>query len=50
MGSYIPADTRETDAMLDAVGVASFDELYRQVPPEARIDHLDIAQIGRAHV
>ncbi|RVU96954.1 aminomethyl-transferring glycine dehydrogenase subunit GcvPA [Coriobacteriales bacterium OH1046] len=43
MGSYIPADTRETDAMLDAVGVASFDELYRQVPPEARIDHLDIA-------
>lgn len=43
MGSYIPADTRETDAMLDTVGVASLDGLYRQVPPEVRLDYLDIA-------
>ena len=42
MGSYIPASAQETSELLDAVGIASLDDLYRQVPPEARIDKLDL--------
>ena len=42
MGSYIPATAEETARMLDACGLASADELFSLVPPEARIDALDI--------
>ena len=42
MGSFIPADARETGEMLAAVGVSAIEDLYRQIPPEARLDHLDI--------
>ncbi|MBQ3267138.1 MAG: glycine dehydrogenase, partial [Atopobiaceae bacterium] len=43
MGSFIPVDARETDAMLGVLGLDSLDGLYGQVPPEVLIDHLDIA-------
>ena len=43
MGSFIPVDARETDAMLEVLGLDSLDGLYGQVPPEVLIDHLDIA-------
>ena len=43
MGSYIPVDARETEAMLEVLGLDSLDGLYGQVPPEVLIDRLDIA-------
>jgi glycine dehydrogenase subunit 1 len=36
--SYIPNTAADQQAMLEAVGVASFDELFAMVPPELRLD------------
>ena len=41
MGSYQPSTQAERQAMLEAIGCQSVDDLYAQVPPEMRLDHLD---------
>ena len=38
MGSYIPSTPAEREEMLKAVGVASYKELYRDVPAEMYLD------------
>ena len=42
MGSYQPSTQEERQAMLEAIGCQSMDDLYAQVPPEMRLDHLDL--------
>ena len=42
MGSYQPSTQAERQAMLEAIGCQSVDDLYAQVPPEMRLDHLDL--------
>lgn len=42
MGSYQPSTREERQAMLEAIGCQSVDDLYAQVPPEMRLDHLDL--------
>ncbi len=45
MGSYIPSTPAEREEMLKAVGVASYKELYRDVPAEMYLDRaLDIPE------
>ncbi|MCH8921499.1 MAG: glycine dehydrogenase, partial [Chloroflexi bacterium] len=39
---YIPNTDEDRRAMLDAVGVATADELFADIPPELRIDGLDL--------
>ncbi|MFB3093528.1 MAG: glycine dehydrogenase, partial [Dehalococcoidia bacterium] len=39
---YIPNTDEDRRAMLDAVGVATVDELFTDIPPELRIDGLDL--------
>ena len=36
---YIPNTTDDQQAMLEAIGVASLEELFTDVPPELRLDH-----------
>ena len=42
MGSYIPSTAAERQAMLEAVGCRSMDDLFVQVPPEIKVDRLDL--------
>ena len=42
MGSYQPSTQAERQAMLEAIGCQSVDDLYAQVPSEMRLDHLDL--------
>ena len=42
MGSYLPSTQAERQAMLEAIGCQSVEELYAQVPPEMRVDRLDL--------
>ena len=42
MGSYQPSTQAERQAMLESIGCQSMDDLYAQVPPEMRLDHLDL--------
>ena len=42
MGSYQPSTQEERQAMLEAIGCQSMDDLYAQVPPQMRLDHLDL--------
>ena len=42
MGRYIPAAPAEQRQLLEAVGVASFDELFAVIPKELRIGGLCI--------
>ena len=42
MGSYQPSTQAERQAMLEAIGCQSVDDLYAQVPPEMRLDHLNL--------
>ena len=42
MGSYLPSTDGERQAMLEAIGCRSMDDLYAQVPPEMRVDRLDL--------
>ena len=42
MGSYIPSTADERRAMLEAIGLSSVEELYRDVPAAARLEKLDI--------
>ena len=44
MGSYIPSTPAERREMLSAVGVASFRELYRDVPEEMYRPELDLPE------
>ena len=45
MGSYIPSTPAEREEMLKAVGVASYKDLYRDVPAEMYLDReLDIPE------
>ena len=39
---YIANTDEDRRRMLDAVGVASSDELFADIPPEFRIDRLDL--------
>ena len=42
MGSYIPSTAAERQAMLEAIGCRSMDDLFVQVPPEMKVDRLDL--------
>ena len=42
MASYVPATSAERQEMLAALGLASEDELFAQIPPEARAGALDL--------
>ena len=42
MGSYIPSTAAERQAMLEAIGCRSMDDLFVQVPPEIKVDRLDL--------
>ena len=42
MGSYQPSTQAERQAMLESIGCQSVDDLFAQVPPEMRLDHLDL--------
>ena len=39
---YIPNTNEDRRAMLDVIGVATADELFADIPPELRIDALDL--------
>ena len=42
MGSYIPSTAAERQAMLEAIGCRSMDDLFAQVPPEMKVDRLNL--------
>ena len=44
MGSYQPSTQAERQAMLEAIGCQSVDDLYAQVPPEMRLEKLDLPE------
>ena len=44
MGSYIPSTPRERQEMLEAIGLSSIEELYRDVPASAKLLKLDIPE------
>ena len=44
MGGYIPGTKDEQAQMLARVGVDSLDALYRDVPQDMLLQHLDIPQ------
>lgn len=44
MGRYVPYTDEEKQAMLEAVGISSVEELYADVPEEARMKELDIPE------
>ncbi len=44
MGSYIPSTAEERQRMLEAIGLSSTEELYRDVPASARLKVLDIPE------
>ena len=42
MASYVPSARAERQAMLETLGLSSMANLYRAVPPEARVETLDL--------
>ena len=44
MGSYIPATGEERQAMLQAIGLTSVDELFDVVPEAVRVKNLDLPE------
>ena len=42
MGTYIPSTADEQQGMLEAIGLSSLDDLYEVVPPEVRLQSLDL--------
>ena len=44
MGSYIPSTAAERQQMLEAIGLSSAEELYRDVPASVRLKALDIPE------
>ena len=44
MGSYVPATEADVQGMLDELGLASLDDLYAAIAPEARVGELDIPE------
>lgn len=42
MGHYIPTAAQEQQAMLEAVGLSSWEELYADIPAQMRLDRLDL--------
>ncbi len=44
MGSYIPSTAAEHQAMLEAIGHSSIDDLFVQVPPEMKVERLDLPE------
>ena len=42
MGSYIPSTASEQQEMLEAIGLTSKEDLFSQIPPQVRIDSLDL--------
>ena len=47
MGSYIPSTGEERQAMLQAIGLTSTDQLFDVVPESVRVKSLDLPE-GRA--
>ena len=47
MGSYIPATGEERQAMLQAIGLTSVDELFDVGPEAVRVKNLDLPE-GRS--
>lgn len=41
MGSYVPSTRKEREEMLKAIGLNSFDDLYRDVPASVLLDKLE---------
>ena len=44
MGNYLPSTAEERQAMLEAIGCQSVEDLYAQVPPEMRVEKLDLPE------
>ena len=44
MGGYLPSTAEERRAMLEAIGCRSIEALYAQVPPEMRLEKLDLPE------
>ena len=44
MGSYLPSTAEERQSMLEAIGCQSMEDLYAQVPPEMRVEKLDLPE------
>ena len=44
MGNYLPSTAEERQAMLEAIGCRSVEDLYAQVPPEMRVEKLDLPE------
>ena len=44
MGSYIPATGEERQAMLQAIGLTSVEELFDVVPEAVRVKNLDLPE------
>ena len=42
MASYVPSARAERQAMLETLGLSSMADLYRAVPPEVRVETLDL--------
>ena len=42
MASYVPSARAERQAMLETLGLSSMADLYRAVPPEARVETLNL--------
>lgn len=44
MGSYIPSTGEERQAMLQAIGLTSTDQLFDVVPEAVRVKNLDLPE------
>ena len=44
MGNYLPSTAEERQSMLEAIGCQSMEDLYAQVPPEMRVEKLDLPE------
>ena len=44
MGNYLPSTAEERQAMLEAIGCRNVEDLYAQVPPEMRVEKLDLPE------
>ena len=44
MGNYVPNTAQQQKAMLEAIGMASYDELFSVIPDSVKLDHLDLPE------
>ena len=50
MSGFISTTPAEREAMLARIGVATLDDLFRDLPAKHYRPQLDLPEIGRAHV